>query len=721
MKFPGSRSSKPRQTGAFGAEAASLTVFCGWLALVFVAVCLPELPPQALQGILWTGLGLLMMILPPVVAAPRLWHLLALGFVVMAAAGFLPRTWDHLPFWRADLESLGLATGGHLLVQPRLAAEHWLGHAVTAAAGLYVLGHRVGTRLHLRLLLGFSLMVAVWTVLALLQRPTDGGFGFFPNRNHAATLLAMGGFAALGTLAQAIRFREWWLVALAIPPLALSAVTIFAVSESRAGVVLLVAGFAAWVALSGRQSLRGNAGKAVMLLALGFLGLFLIADSKVKTRIGETFGITRDETTAPSAAELAVDGRLGIFRDTLTMCAGEPWSGVGPGNFEVVFPQYRLLTNAPNESRCLHPESDWLLILAETGWPAALLLLAGTLAVAGTAIYRATLHRQSRTLKMASLVAGLLLAFHGLFDVPGHRVGLAWGAILLVAMALRPHRPQEHHSDRPASTPARLAWRCTGALVLTAGAILLQAQWRGRAVLPSAQVATLVAEARALHQADQEAYQAAKAADLEYLPAPAADPLETALSRVAEAQAINPLNPHLHHVRGVLALYFTDQRDTARLAFARERRLLPTRVSVPMKQARAWMGQDLDEIQVLWRETLRRAAANDELFHDSAFSQVKTYCRLVLEAGKDENLGLLTMHLAGSNRALLLEWAKSARPALLDRELPAIITREQSADTREELLDIWRKRGDRAAVKAFQEALAPTQPAEESSHEPAEP
>nr|MCU0779934.1 O-antigen ligase family protein [Akkermansiaceae bacterium] len=561
-------------------------------------------------------------------------------------------------------------------------------------------GHRVG------LAWAGVLLVAAWTVLALLRQGDGGDFGFFPNRNHAATLLAMGGLAALGVLVQAIRFRERLLMALAIPPLALSLVTLFAVSESRAGMLLVVVGFFAWVVLAGKRSLRGNAGKAMLLLALGFCGLFLVVESRVKTRIGETFGTPGDGAAAPSAAVLPAEGRLGIFKDTLAMCSAEPWSGVGPGNFEVVFPQYRHFTNAPNETRCLHPESDWLLLLAETGWPATLCLLAGMAAVAGTAMRRATLHRHSRPLKMASIVAGLAVACHGLFDVPGHRVGLAWAGVLLVAMALRPHRPDERHTDPPASVATRRAWRFAGAVVCAAGAVLLQAQWRGRAALPSAQVAALVAEAATLHAADQEAYQAARANDLTYQPPADADPLALALDRVAQAQAINPLNPHLHHVRGTLALYFNDRRDTARQAFARERRLLPRRVSVPMKQARAWIGQDDDEVHMLWREALRRAAANGKLSHDDAFSPVKTYCRLVLEAGKDETLGLLALGLAGSDPALLLEWAKSARPALLNRELPAVITRERSADTRKELLEIWRKRGDRAAVKAFQQSLA---------------
>ncbi|MCU0780099.1 MAG: hypothetical protein MUF04_03230, partial [Akkermansiaceae bacterium] len=166
MIFSNAQSSIPQPSGSPNRETTSLAACCGLLALVFVAVCLPELPPQSLHGILWTGLGLLLMLLPPVVVAPRLWYLLAAGFVVMAAAGFLPLGWGHMPFWRADLEGLGLHTGGHLLAQPLLAAEHWAGHAATAVAALYVLGHRVGTRRHLRLLLAFSLLVAAWTVLA---------------------------------------------------------------------------------------------------------------------------------------------------------------------------------------------------------------------------------------------------------------------------------------------------------------------------------------------------------------------------------------------------------------------------------------------------------------------------------------------------------------------------------------------------------------------------
>ena len=70
------------ENGGAGGRGSAL-VFGGLLLLVLLAVAFPQMAPQGLQGILWAGSGLLMILWPPVVRLPRLWPWLAAGFVMI--------------------------------------------------------------------------------------------------------------------------------------------------------------------------------------------------------------------------------------------------------------------------------------------------------------------------------------------------------------------------------------------------------------------------------------------------------------------------------------------------------------------------------------------------------------------------------------------------------------------------------------------------------------
>ena len=687
-------------------------MFTTLLLLVLLAVTFPEMAPQALLGILWSVAGLLLVGLPPEVRLPRAWPWLAVGFVGFSLLGFLPREWFHVAPWRLDLEALGLATGPAVFVQPRLAAESVAGFAVTAVVVLFLLGHRVGTRVQHRLMLGFVLGVGVWTVAALCWRKAGGVFGFFPNRNHSATLLAMATFAGIGCFAQAIRLKDPWKIALAVVPTCLFLGVLFTVSESRAGVVLVVAGFVAWILLTGVRQLRGHAGKAVALILLGLGGLFLIVDSKVKTRLDQT--VEQFEVAPPAAGKPKIafdegpavqpdpnmDGRIAIYHDTWSMIRHENWSGVGPGQFAQVFPQYRALTNASNDARCVHPESDWLMMLAETGWPAVLCLVLAVTMVWFTALNQAWRGR-ARLLRMGGLVAALLLCLHGVFDVPGHRIGLAWAAALLVAMSLRPLPARGSDLAVGPSRACRLVWRCLGLGLMLAGGGLLVAQWTDSPVLPSVQGLRHMQAAKALYDADQAAYDRATAAGRDYQPPPGQDPLEAALAHVDQALRIAPLDPHGHYIRGALALHFDDKPGVASQAFAIQRRLAPGKVNIPLEQARAWMTQDPQQTVALWQEALQRAAAEQTRFPKSPAGVPNTYQKMLQTAGKDETLVNAALELAGLDPELLVRWARAAPAALLDRDMPRLLPTVTGSVERTAIFQIWKGRGSKGSAASF--------------------
>ena len=695
------------------AERKSQWVFAGMLLLVLLALAFPEMPPQALWGFLMAGVGGLMLLLPPEGRVPRCWTILAAGFVLFSCAGFLPSSGAGLSPWRIDLKKLGLDTGGQYFAKSGLVWENLATFTLNAVVVVYLFSHRVGTRFHHLIALGFALAVGTMAAVALGTRQPGEVFGFFPNRNHTATLLNLGTFAGLGSLAQAIRRKEPWKIALSIPPIALCIFSLIAVSESRAGVVLLTLGFLIWISLSGVRQLRGNAGKALVLLVIAVAGGFLILDSAVKSRLAQSVGQPQHPTTRPGVfeptklaferpstkpVEIPTDGRLAIFQDTWSMIRHEPWTGVGPGQFVAVFPQHRQKTRAGDDSTCLHPESDWLMMLAETGWLATFCL---TLATVLAFIAAAKSNGRGRTLRMATVTAALLLVIHGLFDVPGHRIGLAWSAALLLAVSLRPTGGTE---DRPPPLTSPLGgwvWRILGLTITVAGVALLHAQSTSHPILPSQIVLNLKEKANALYRADQAAYEKATAEGREYDLPPAEDPLEKALTTVDEAISITPLDPSLHYFKGALALYYDNKMDIVNQAFAIHLKLEPVRIQNPMMQAQAWLGQNSGQVPILWAEALRRATEAESRYSQSYPKPLNVFQTILQTAGQNEGLSKSALELAGSHEDFLDLWVRSAPQPLLDREMPRLILATDSPARKNNLFSSWKSRGSKTSTSAF--------------------
>lgn len=683
------------------------------LLLVLLALAFPEMTPQALLGIMWTGAGLLMVLLPPVVRVPKTWSWLALGFVGCAAIGFLPREWFLTSPWRGDLETLGLNTGRRLFVETSLAVEALSGFAVTTAVVLFMLGHRVGTRVLHWLVIGFILGVAGWTVAALVAHKPGELFGFFTNRNHTASLLAIASFAGLGAFAQAVRLKAPWKIVLSIIPTCLTFWVLFAVSESRAGIVLVGIGVLAWLALIGLRSLRGNTGKALILFAIAAGGAFLIVDSTAKQRLSKTVtnlasmeaksGMLGNSpfTGGPAPqAELAMDGRVTIYLDTLTMMGGEPWPGVGPGQFVRVFPQYWNKTSASMDSQCLHPESDWLMMLSETGWPATLCLAIGVLVAFSTAFRQARCGRAT-FLRAGCVVAALLLCVHGIFDVPGHHVGLAWAAAWLLAATLQVPSAE---GDGLAAMPSRLSrglWRALGCVIFSAGLIMFAAQIKDVALLPSVRLSRHMQTAKVLYNQDQAAYDKAMAEGRDYQPPPEHDPLEKALREVSAAIRIAPLDPYSHFVRGTLALHFDDKQEIARRDFAIQRRLVPIRVNLPMEQAQEWKKQNPEEAGRLWAEALRRARIAQARFPSTSDGVANTFVRILRDAAGNNALLSLGLEAAGDDPELIKLWAQAASANLLDQEMPHLLPTALGTNTRTTLFAIWKHSGTNGRAEDF--------------------
>lgn len=584
--------------GGGGLVGFGLLCFCAWLSA--------SADGAALTGGALAVAGLLMV-----------WHPVRTrisGFCWIAAgiwffgslAAFLPASLVTMPAWREVLEAGGIDTGRRITPQPWAALGSMAGMTAAGVVALWAAHQQAGRRSGFAM--AFAVAVAIYALLAwqapgILNFKSNalGTFGFFPNRNHTATLLVMGGVVALGLLAQGIRRRQPWQTGGGAVILLFLLWVLFSLSISRAGVVLIGAGGVIWLILAGSHYRGGNAGKAVALAMGGGLLVFLLLETPVRLRMERMIGSLGTDATPFGADPIRgrlenLDSRAAIYRDTAAMIADAPWSGWGQGQFSVIFPQYQKASADLAGRHCLHPENDWLWMAVESGVPATLALAALALAVL-LPVVGSIRQGRSRAVRAGLLVAALILPLHGLIDVPGHRFSLLWTSALLLALAAGERR-------RPRFPRAAAAgWRLAGVAVAGFGLAMLGGARAGRPLLAGDRADLLFRESLELYQQDRLAGVVASPG--------ASDPLEAGLGKLAEASALTPLEPRIRGLEGVLALHYDDKDEQVRRAFAIQRLLEPAWVELPLVQADGWIKIDAGETGALWKLAMERAKNRD--------------------------------------------------------------------------------------------------------------
>src|SRR5437899_12669247 len=128
---------------------------------------------------------------------------------------------------------------------------------------------------------------------------------------------------------------------------------------------------------------------------------------------------------------ISSDFRWLIFQDTFQLIRASPWCGIGLGNFDAVFAIFRAASGG--NTRALHPESDWLWLWTELGWPAVVLIIVGVALLASRVFpLRAGTNQRYR---LAALIAAILFAIDGLIDVFGHQMGEAFASVFFFGLS----------------------------------------------------------------------------------------------------------------------------------------------------------------------------------------------------------------------------------------------------------------------------------------------
>jgi O-antigen ligase/Flp pilus assembly protein TadD len=544
----------------------------------------------------------------------------ALLFVALAAAAFLPARWFAIPAWRLALvRDLGVQLPSTVSPQPWMTLDSF----VLLLAGLAWIYYLTTLDIQLRdvrraarVFAGSMMLLAALSIFLHLkdQAPpfwhNARGFGPFPNRNQTGDLFGISTLVLLGCMQDDFRrgHKRWLLWLLGVGLLIAALILAF----SRAGILILVVGSAAWlVRFAFRKWSAAGVAIAASLLLVLFAGLLIFG--------GET--IERFHLRLGSEGAVTADYRWLIFRDAWAMVKSSPWVGLGLGNFESVFALFRDASRG--FSRSLHPESDWLWVWAEMGWPALALLAVGGLVL----VRRAFPLREgtNQRLRYTALVGGLLFVLHGCVDVSGHRLGSFLAGTFLFGIAQ--FRPLPLKCSRVAPWLFRLV-----GLGLAVVSVAWFFAWRRAWPLPG-------------RIGLENARQAAAIANRGHRFAEAITIIDRGLEWA-------PLDWQLYFLRAVTRIGQRQPVAGAVEDFRRARFLEPSAYQLPYEEGKAWLGWQPALAITAWRDALQRGAPEDARIYPRMLSDAAAYDGRVHEALRQFAInrpGLTINYLEGAN------------------------------------------------------------------------
>ena len=618
------------------------------------------------EGIIVALLGLFLMFQPPRRSLGWKINIIFVAFALCGLVSFLPQAWFFTPDWRTALQNdFGITFPTTVTPQPWIT----LGCFASLVAGLCWL-YRVSAqelelrvaRFQLRLFAAGIVAIAALSILVYLTHQSipfwrnERNFGPFLNRNQTADLFGITSVLILASGQDDIRHgrTRWvfWIFALAI------LIAGICLNFSRAGILILVASSAIWIAtVAMRLGAPARAGAACRIsLAVSFI---LILVSALLLAGGPTLERFHLQKFAGS------DFRWLIFQDAWQFIRSSPWVGLGLGNFESVFAIFRDASHGTTAA--LHPESDWFWVWSEMGWLAIPLIIVGAVLLIGRVAPLEV--GTNQRFRLAALIGAVMFALHGLVDVSGHRVGTAYSALFLLGLSL--HRPTKLLCSKTTEWIFRLL-----GLILFAIGLSWPVAWRSMAMLPGA---VGVNNAKQLAVVASRGHNFAEAINL-------------------TTRALNwaPLDSELYYLRGAAEVAQREPEQKALEDFHRARFLEPNSASLPLQEGFVWLRSRPDLAEVAWREALRRAGAKrKDVFRNIMFTADL----------RDPTSRPIIRRLAFSEHDLALVYfeelnALEFRPAFskffdADPDLTAM-----TPDQKREFFQLWDSRGDINALVA---------------------
>lgn len=404
--------------------------------------------------------------------------------------------------WRLGSQFTGIDISPAVSPQPIVSIESLV--PFLTGSGILLLAHayrptgyqrRKQTHLLAGLLcaIGVAAIIAAKMDLRLPWADQVQVFSWFPNRNQTALVFACGSILFFGMafapfqqlrsgLARSRRIHRSRLLkaySTSIMAMLCGSILLYAIFQclSRGALSGWLCGIVTLV------SLRAYRAEKTILVLLRFVPSLAILIFAFFIFMG---GASRDRfidfvrlplTSVDGSSTLNSELRWQIYTDTKSMIAEQPWTGVGIGQYQYVFPFYRSIPSDPVAFR--HPESDWLWWLSElgiigltiivTGLFFLLLRLRATKQAPGEAPHpnedEAQMNQLYRHIALAALVPFFV---HSFVDVGAHRLGTVSIAILLYALAL-----PESNQTSPRHRLVPILWRGSGIVLLFIGLLVL--------------------------------------------------------------------------------------------------------------------------------------------------------------------------------------------------------------------------------------------------------
>ena len=609
------------------------------------------------EGVVITVLGFYLLVRPPRFSLGAITNLVLFSLFILAAVALLPAHWFFQPEWRAAfVNNFAIRLPSTLTPQPCIT----LGDLVSFAAGLswlYVvstqdLGLRE-VRFQLRLFTSGIALLAVICIAFYLARiapsfwHNEQNFGPFPNPNQTGDLFA---FAAIVILAcgqdDFRKKRKRWIVWILVLVLIAAAIVL---NSSRSGIGVLVVGSAFWLsALTFRKHFPSRLALGVFLLFLLLTALLVFAEQTFQRFHLRVFG----------SADISSDVRWRIFHDTFRLIRDSPWAGIGFGNFESIFAVFR--DASLSDPRALHPESDWLWLWIEVGWPAVVLTVLG-IALLVSQVFPLRQGTNERY-RLAALIAALLFAIRGIVDVSGHRVGTVFAAIFLLGLAL--HRPLSLKANRWVP----ILFRVVGVGLFAAGLLLVIAAL-GQKLLPGS---VGVSSAKRLSVvADRERN------------------FDETIALTTRALRWAPLDWQLYLTRAIAEVEVKQERSAVD-DFRRALFLEPIAYEVPLAEGNAWLPHRPVLAVTAWREALRRAGPLRPQVYKSMLSDASL---------KNSEVSSILEAIGLSEHDLIMPYLNRVSDASFNRVLAQLLRNDPNLQSFSEteklaLFAFWSERGD---------------------------
>jgi O-antigen ligase len=613
------------------------------------------------EGIVVALLGIYLLVRPPRFSLGLAINLVLLAFLIWALIAFLPEQWFFQPNWRATyVNDFGISLPSTLSPQPWITGTCLISF-LAGLTWLYVVcSEQLGlreVRTALRLFTGGVVVLAAICILLWLAKTAppfwhnERNFGPFPNRNQTGNLFGLTAIMILACGQDDLRKgrKRWifWGAALALM------VTAIILNFSRAGIGILVAGSALWLGIfSLCQRSRSRIALVFSFLLLLFTALLLFG--------GQT--LERFHLRNLADAGISSDFRWRIFSDVFQLIRDSPWVGIGLGNFEDVFAIFRAASYS--DRRAIHPESDWLWLWTELGWVPLVLVIVGLVFV----IRKVFPLREgtNQRYRLATLIAAILFALHGLVDVSGHRVGTSFAAMFLLGLSL--HRP---HSFKP-SRSVSILFRLIGLILLVVGSSWVVAA-EGQKLLPGS---VGITNAKQLATIDNRERNFAET-----------------IAVTTTGLKWAPLDWELYFSRGVAEAELK-QTDNALTDFRRARFLEPISYELPLAEGNIWLSSQPVLAATAWREALRRAGPERAGVFASMLSKASL---------RSPEVSRILAELGVSSHDLALPYLARISGADFNRALAKILENDPELSSFSEteklaLFTYWSERGDAAEL-----------------------